>query len=118
MGQDELGALKDILVLIDPAFRILLGLVTGFFLMELGKWLLKTEKDGAASLYTFFLSSLTAFLLWALIGGILPIINSCLLGFILGAGLHIIFRGLDFEENQQFSVNYKEYISSPFKKKK
>lgn len=93
MGQGSLGALEGFLTALDPTLRAILGAATGIILMELGKWLLKSNRDGAASLYALFLSTIVSFLIWALIGGILPVLNNWLLGLVLGSGIHIIFRG-------------------------
>ena len=93
MSKESLGILENFLINLDPTLRIILGAASGGIVMELGKWLLGTELDGAASLYAMFLSTIVAFLLWAFMGGILPVLNTWLLGFLLGSGLHVIFRG-------------------------
>ena len=74
--------------------QFLVGAVVGELLMESSHWFLKQDSDGAAGLYAFLIFCLASFMLWAVMAGTLGKFNSTLIGFVLAAGLHVIFRGV------------------------
>ncbi len=76
------------------SYRFLIGVIIGVLLMEVGKFLLESDEDGAAALYNLFLSSLGTLLLWVIIGGFLESLNWVLMGLVLAAGLHVVYCGL------------------------
>lgn len=73
--------------------RFAVGAIIGGTLMEVGKRVLRTDNEVAASMYALFLSTLVASLLWAMMGGFVRDLNVVLLGMVIAGGLHVIFRG-------------------------
>ena len=62
-------------------------------LLELGKLLLESDSKIGPPLYAMFLSMVGVFLLYALMSRLLASIHVVLFGYVIGGGLHIIFRG-------------------------
>jgi len=92
-GQDKDNPIAYLFGSISPLIRFIVGAITGFLLMEAGKFLLDIDNEISSSLYALFLSGLGAFLVWSIMGGVLPIINIFLFGLVLAGCLHVIFRG-------------------------
>jgi hypothetical protein len=86
----------EILQSLGSATQFAIGLVLGAGLMEWSNYILRADSDGAASVCAIFLSSLGSFMLWAVMGGGLTTLNWAVLGLVLGAGLDIVFRGIDY----------------------
>lgn len=75
-----------------------LGVAVGSTLLESSHWLLRTDSDGAAGIYALLVASLAAFMLWAIMAGAFSEFTVTTLGFVVGGGLHVVFRGLPAED--------------------
>ena len=74
--------------------QLILGAVVGIVIMELGKLLMSSGGDGAAALYSLFVSGFGAFIVWMAMQGFLQSVRFALLGLVTAGALHVIFRGL------------------------
>jgi hypothetical protein len=72
----------------------LLGVMSGVASIELGRYLLRRDTIGGAAVYALFVSSSAAFILYVVMSGSLEATHSLLMGFLIGGGLDIVFRGL------------------------
>jgi hypothetical protein len=72
--------------------QLLIGAALGALLLEVCHH--AGHDDASAGLFAMFLGALASFMLWAVIGGALSLISTALLGFIVGTGFHVVFRGL------------------------
>jgi hypothetical protein len=89
----SVDAIAPVLLAAGGLGRFILGAFIGVALMELGKHLLRFDHDGAASLYALFVGIVAAFLVWAMMGGLLEALHPLLAGLVIAGGLHIVFRG-------------------------
>ncbi|KAF0140561.1 MAG: hypothetical protein FD122_2361 [Stygiobacter sp.] len=90
---DSIKMIENVLLTLPNILQLLLGAIIGTALIEFGRYYLKTDIDGAASLLALFVSSIFSFILWCVMGGVLNSLNYSLVGLILFGGLDIIFRG-------------------------
>ena len=77
----------------SPVTEFIYGSVLGLGLMELGKYLLKTDSEVGPSIFALFLSTVGVFILYSIMLGILRNLHFPLLGLVLFGGLDIVFRG-------------------------
>jgi hypothetical protein len=75
-------------------FQFGVGFLVGVLLLESSHWLLRTDSDGAAAVYAMLVSSLGTFMLWAIMAGAFSEFTVATLGFVIGGGLHVVFRGI------------------------
>lgn len=75
-------------------FRFLTGGTLGLIILELGRHLMKTDNEVGPALYSLFLSTLGAFILYLIMTNSLRTIHEVFLGLILIGGLHMVLRGV------------------------
>lgn len=96
IGTETSNLLEDVMDNISPPARSAIGFAVGFTLIGLGRLIGTVPSswaDRVGSIYSMFLSAVVTIMLWAFMGGGLPMLSDSLLGFILGGGLSIIFIG-------------------------
>jgi len=89
---------------ISPGIKLFSGVVTGALLLEAGKQLSKFDLGIGKSLYVLFLSTILNFFLFCFMKQVINSTQTILLGFILGGGLYIVFRGLPFSSNTKMTI--------------
>ncbi|MFA7419337.1 MAG: hypothetical protein WCZ90_06585 [Melioribacteraceae bacterium] len=93
ISSDSIKMIENALLTLPNIVQLILGAIIGTSLIEFGRYYLKSDIDGAASLLALFVSCIFSFILWCIMGGVLASLNYSLVGLILFGGLDIIFRG-------------------------
>jgi hypothetical protein len=91
--QGDHNVIADLVASMSAGVSFLVGAALGLALMEVGKFLLKTDSEVGPSVYALFLSSAGVFILYSIMIGILKNLHLPLFGMVVFGGLDIIFRG-------------------------
>ena len=83
----------DVLQALPGIINFGIGAAAAIALLELGKRLLEGDIEIGPPLYVMFLSTTGVFILYVIMAKRLESIHVVLFGFVMGGGLHIIFRG-------------------------
>ena len=81
--------------------RFVAGATLGFLLTWAGDVASGSTKEIGVSVYVLILSLFSCVLLFLLMEGLLPGVNSALLGAVLATGLYVMFVGLPFDPDEQ-----------------
>ena len=90
-GQDK-DSLGKLFSEWSPYLRFGVGLAVGISLMEFGRFCMTPDAEIGSVVYACFLSSVASFLIYCIMRGSLANIQLLLFGFIIGGGLHVMFR--------------------------
>jgi hypothetical protein len=85
--------LAPILASAAPATQFISGAVVGAVLLEAGRRLLRHDVGAGPAFYCLLLSSIIVFLLYCFMSADTSSLHLFMLGLIIFAGLHVVFRG-------------------------
>jgi hypothetical protein len=88
---------------IKDFFRLFIGIVIGVDIIEAGRFFYKSDRETGISIYTIFLSSVLAFLLYMIMLGGLGSLRFSLFGMVLAGIVLVIFRGLPGSQDAKLS---------------
>lgn len=100
---EDSSNLKKFILSINDLFRFLIGIVIGVDIIEAGRFFYKSDKETGISIYTIFLSSVLAFLLYMVMLGGLGSLQFSLFGMVFAGIVLIIFRGLPGSQDTDLS---------------
>lgn len=91
--KDATSALPTAVDKVPSFLQFAVGAFLGILVLEAAHWLMNNRVDGFMSLYALILSSLAALMVYIFIVGALARFDILLMGVVIGASLHIVFRG-------------------------